>query len=33
VTTLPGDDGHVVEARFVCDNPDCDAYGEEIDGP
>lgn len=33
VTALPGDAGHVIDPRFVCDNPDCEAYGEEIASP
>lgn len=32
VTALPGDAGHVLEPRFVCENPDCDAYGDEVAG-
>jgi hypothetical protein len=30
VTALPGDDGHVFEPRFVCESPDCAAFGEII---
>ena len=30
VTALPGDAGHVLEPRFVCDNADCEAFGEEV---
>ena len=30
VTALPADAAHVIEPRFVCENPDCDAFGEEI---
>jgi hypothetical protein len=30
VTALPGDDGHVLDPRFVCENPDCEAYGDQI---
>ena len=30
VTALPADPSHVVDTRFVCENPDCDAFGEEI---
>jgi hypothetical protein len=32
VTALPGDAGHVLEPRFICENPDCEAFGEVIDG-
>jgi hypothetical protein len=31
VTMLPSDPSHVIDTRFVCENPDCDAFGE-IDG-
>jgi hypothetical protein len=31
VTALPGDDGHVLEPRFVCEHPDCEAFGEIVD--
>lgn len=30
VTALPGDAGHVLDPRFICENPDCEAFGEEI---
>lgn len=30
VTALPADAAHVIEPRFVCENPDCDAFGEEV---
>ncbi len=30
VTALPGDPSYVVETRFVCENPDCDSFGDEI---
>ena len=30
VTALPADPSHVVDTRFVCENPDCDAFGDEI---
>jgi hypothetical protein len=29
---LPGDLAHVIDTRFVCENPDCEAYGEELGG-
>jgi hypothetical protein len=31
VTTLPAELSHVLDTDFVCDNADCDAYGERID--
>ena len=30
VTALPADPAYVVDTRFVCENPDCDAYGEQV---
>jgi hypothetical protein len=30
VTALPAHPSHVVDTAFVCENPDCDAYGEVI---
>jgi hypothetical protein len=30
VTALPGDLAHVIDDSFVCDNSDCDAYGEVV---
>lgn len=30
VTALPASPSHVLDPDFVCDNPDCDAYGEVI---
>ena len=32
VTALPAELANVLDSRFVCDNAECDAYGEEIDG-
>jgi hypothetical protein len=31
VTALAGDAGHVLDPRFICENPDCEAYGEVIE--
>jgi hypothetical protein len=31
VTTLPAELSHVLDSDFVCDNADCEAYGERID--
>ena len=30
VTTLPAELSHVIDTHFVCDNADCEAYGERI---
>jgi hypothetical protein len=30
VTTLPADPSNVIDTRFVCENPDCDAFGERL---
>lgn len=30
VTTLPAEAAHVIETSFVCENPDCEAYGDRI---
>lgn len=31
VTTLPAELSHVLDTDFVCDNADCEAFGERID--
>ena len=31
VTALPAELSHVIDTDFVCDNADCDAYGEPVD--
>ncbi len=31
VTALPAELSHVLDTDFVCDNADCDAYGERVD--
>lgn len=31
VTTLPAAPANVIDTTFVCDNADCEAYGETID--
>jgi hypothetical protein len=33
VTALPGDAGHVLDTRFICENPDCEAFDEEVIAP
>lgn len=30
VTALPADPSVVIDTRFVCENPDCDAFGEPV---
>jgi hypothetical protein len=30
VTALPADTANVIDARFVCENPDCEAFGDEV---
>jgi hypothetical protein len=32
VTALPADTANVVDTRFMCENPDCEAFGEEVAG-
>ena len=31
VTALPAERSNVIDTSFVCENPDCDAYGERIE--
>lgn len=30
VTALPGELAHVADTTFVCDNAECDSYGEVV---
>jgi hypothetical protein len=30
VTALPAHTSNVIDTRFVCENPDCDAFGEVV---
>ena len=30
VTALPADTSNVIDTDFVCENPDCEAYGERV---
>jgi hypothetical protein len=30
VTALPGDPSNVIDPDFVCDNADCDAFGDTV---
>jgi hypothetical protein len=32
VTALPAETSNVIDTGFVCENPDCEAYGEPVDG-
>lgn len=32
VTALPAEQANVIDSGFVCENPDCEAFGEPIDG-
>jgi hypothetical protein len=31
VTTLPAESSNVIDSDFVCDNPDCDAFGDAVE--
>jgi hypothetical protein len=30
VTALAAETSNVIDTRFVCENPDCEAFGEEV---
>jgi len=30
VTALPADPSNVIDTRFMCENPDCEAFGDEV---
>jgi hypothetical protein len=30
VTALPGDTSNVIDPRFVCDNAECEGFGEVV---
>ena len=30
VTALPAETSNVIDSAFVCENPDCDAYGDTV---
>ena len=32
VTALPSDTANVIDTGFVCENPDCEAFGKRIEG-
>lgn len=31
VTALPADTSNVLDSTFVCENPDCDAFGDSVE--
>jgi hypothetical protein len=31
VTALPAELSHVIDSGFVCENPDCEAFGEPVE--
>lgn len=31
VTALPAETANVIDSGFVCENPDCDAFGEAVE--
>ena len=31
VTALPADTGNVIDSGFVCENADCDAFGDPVE--
>ena len=31
VTALPAEPSNVIDSRFVCENADCEAYGEVVE--
>ena len=31
VTALPAESSNVIDSVFVCENPDCDAFGEPVE--
>jgi hypothetical protein len=32
VTALPRDPSNVIDTDFVCENPDCEVFGEQVQG-
>jgi hypothetical protein len=30
VTALPADPANVIDTRFMCENPDCEAFGQQV---
>ncbi|MBW3555691.1 MAG: hypothetical protein KY454_02010 [Actinobacteria bacterium] len=33
VTALPAETSNVLDSGFVCENPDCEAFGDVVGGP
>jgi len=33
VTALPAEPSNVIDSGFVCDNADCEAFGERVESP
>jgi hypothetical protein len=31
VTALPGDSSHVIDTSFICENADCEAFGDLVE--
>ena len=31
VTALPAETSNVIDSGFVCENPDCDAFGDAVE--
>ncbi|MGI9578443.1 MAG: hypothetical protein ACR2OH_09610 [Microthrixaceae bacterium] len=31
VTALPAETSNIIDSGFVCENPDCDAFGEPVE--
>jgi hypothetical protein len=31
VTALPAENSNVIDSGYVCENPDCDAFGEGVE--
>ena len=31
VTALPAETSNVLDCRFICENPDCEAFGEIVE--
>jgi hypothetical protein len=32
VTALPAEPSNVIDTSFVCENPDCEAFGDPVSG-
>ena len=31
VTALPAETSNIIDSNFVCENPDCDAFGDTVE--